>query len=181
MTPPVETRVNGRVADNSATRGDRDDPRDTHMRVYEAVLKYRSVESNLPSSIVDTPQKAADYLRTAFEENPVQEAFYVILLTRRNRALGRQLITLGTLTSTLAAPREVFRAAILGNAAAIIASHLHPSGDPSPSAADIQLTRQLREASKALDIPMLDHVICGTVDGDPLGRGHYSFRESGLL
>jgi DNA repair protein RadC len=151
------------------------------MRVYEAVLKYRAVETNLPSSIVDSPLKAAAYLRSAFEENPVQEAFYVILLTRRNRALGRQLVTLGTLTSTLAAPREVFRAAIIGNAAAIICAHGHPSGDPSPSGADIQLTRQLREASKALDIPLLDHVICGIPEADPLGRGYYSFREAGLL
>lgn len=151
------------------------------MRVYDAILKYKVAETNLPSTIVDTPQKAFDYLKSAFEQYPVQEAFYVILLTRRNRALGRQLITLGTLTSTLAAPREVFRAAIIGNAAAILAGHSHPSGDPSPSAADIQLTRQLREASKAIDIPLLDHVVCGTPEADPLGKGWFSFREAGLL
>jgi len=151
------------------------------MRVYEASIRYKVVEMNLTSSIVDTPRKSQDYLRSAMEEHPVQEGFYVILLTRRNRALGRVLITLGTMTSTLAAPREVFRAAILGNAAAIIVAHNHPSGDPSPSASDIQLTRQLREAAAAIDIPMLDHVICGQADVDPLGKGYYSFREAGLI
>ncbi len=59
--------------------------------------------------------------------------------------------------------------------------HNHPSGDPSPSAADIQLTRQLREAAAAVDIPLLDHVIIGRRGADPLGRGYYSFREAGLL
>jgi hypothetical protein len=56
-----------------------------------------------------------------------------------------------------------------------------PSGDPSPSAADIQLTRQLREAAAAVDIPLLEHVIVGRRGADPLGRGYYSFGEAGLL
>jgi DNA repair protein RadC len=59
--------------------------------------------------------------------------------------------------------------------------HNHPSGDPSPSASDIQLTRQLREAGSIIDIPMLDHVIVGDREADPLARGYYSFREAGLL
>ena len=57
----------------------------------------------------------------------------------------------------------------------------HPSGDPSPSAADIQLTRQLREAAAAVDIPLLDHVIIGRRGADPLGRGYYGFRKAGVL
>jgi len=88
---------------------------------------------------------------------------------------------IGTLTSSLAHPREVFRAAILANAAAIVATHNHPSGDPAPSAADVAVTRQLREAAKALDIDLLDHVICGDAKADPRGLGYYSFREAGVL
>lgn len=121
------------------------------------------------------------YLLSAFDENPVQEHFYAIHLNRRNRPLGRQLITLGTLNSTLVAPREVFRGAILANASALIVAHNHPSGDPSPSAADISVTRRLREASAVMEIELLDHVVVGTIDGDPLGKGYYSFRESGML
>jgi len=111
----------------------------------------------------------------------VQEGFYVILLDRKNHPLGRVLVTLGTLTSSLVHPREVFRPAILASAASVILAHNHPSGDPTPSSADIQVTRQLREASRAVDIEILDHVIVGSQESDPAKVGHYSFRNAGLL
>jgi DNA repair protein RadC len=109
------------------------------------------------------------------------EKFWVLCLNRRNRLLKQVEVSSGTATATLAHPREVFRPAIREAAAAIVCAHNHPSGDPSPSAADIQLTRQLREAASAVDIPLLDHVIIGRRGADPLGRGYYSFREAGLL
>jgi DNA repair protein RadC len=109
------------------------------------------------------------------------EKFWVLCLNRRNRLRKRVEVTSGTATSALAHPREVFRSAIRESAAAVVCAHNHPSGDPSPSAADIQLTRQLREAAAAVDIPLLDHVIIGRRGADPLGRGYYSFREAGLL
>jgi DNA repair protein RadC len=109
------------------------------------------------------------------------ERFWVFCLNRRNRLLRRVEISSGIATSTLAHPREVFRAAMREAAAAVVCAHNHPSGDPAPSAADVQLTRQLREAAGAVDIPMLDHVILGREGADPLGRGYYSFREAGLL
>ena len=109
------------------------------------------------------------------------EKFWVLCLNRRNRLRKRVEVTSGTATAALAHPREVFRSAIREAAAAVVCAHNHPSGDPSPSAADIQLTRQLREAAAAVDIPLLDHVILGRRGADPLGRGYYSFREAGLL
>jgi DNA repair protein RadC len=63
----------------------------------------------------------------------------------------------------------------------VLCVHNHPSGDPAPSAADVQVTRQLREAAKAVDIELLDHVIVGRPASDPAGRGYYSFRESGVI
>ena len=150
------------------------------MQVYEAKLIYNLV--SLGEDIqVNRPDLVQKYLQSAFDENPVVEQFIVILLDRKNHPLGRHIVTTGTLTSSLAHPREVFRAAILGNAAAIICAHNHPSGDPAPSAADVQVTRQLREAAKAVDIDLLDHVICGTVKADPQSKGYYSFREAGIL
>jgi DNA repair protein RadC len=107
--------------------------------------------------------------------------FYVVCLSRKNRPLGRHRVTTGTATAALAHPREVFRVAILANACAVVCVHNHPSGDPSPSAADIQLTRQLREASAVMDIPLLDHLVIGDRDDDPLGVGFYSFRSAGLI
>jgi DNA repair protein RadC len=109
------------------------------------------------------------------------EKFWVLCLNRKNRLLRRVEVTSGTATAALAHPREVFREAIRESATAVICAHNHPSGDPTPSAADLQLTRQLREAAKAVDIDLLDHVVVGRASADPSGRGFYSFREAGLL
>ena len=97
------------------------------MRVYEASLSFNLVQLGNDNK-VDTPAKVVEYLASAFATNPTQEAFWVIMLDRKNRAIGRVMITLGTLTSSLVHPREVFRPAILASAAAIIVSHNHPSG-----------------------------------------------------
>src|ERR1043165_1715992 len=150
------------------------------MRVYEAKLVY-SLVSLGDEMKLDRPDKVVDYLASAYAEHPMQEAFFVIPLDRKNHPLGRIMISLGTVSATLAHPREVFRPAILAGAAAIVNSHNHPSGDPAPSAADHQATRQLREASRTVDIPRLDHVIVGDAAADPLGRGYYSFKQAGLL
>ncbi|MBI3885475.1 MAG: DNA repair protein RadC [Opitutae bacterium] len=109
------------------------------------------------------------------------EKFWVACLNRKNRLLKLVEITSGTATSTLAHPREVFREAIRHGATAIICAHNHPSGDPAPSAADLQLTRQLREAAKAIDLELTDHVILGRPGADPRGLGYYSFRAAGML
>ena len=150
------------------------------MRVYEAKMVYSLVSLGEEVQL-DTPSKVSEYLRSAFDENPLQEAFYCVYLDRKNHPLGRHLITLGTATGTLVSPKEVFRGAIIAGAVAMVVAHNHPSGDPAPSSADIQATRSLREASRILDIQMLDHVICGDTNADPQGRGFYSFREAGHL
>ena len=150
------------------------------MRVFECKLTYSLVSLGEEVQL-NRPDKVADYLRSAFDENPMQEAFYCVYLDRKNHPLGRHLITLGTADSTLVSCREVFRGAIIAGCCALIVAHNHPSGDPAPSAADMHVTRKLREAAKILEIELLDHVIVGDVKADPLGRGTFSFRESGLL
>src|SRR4051812_22730816 len=150
------------------------------MRVYEAKIVYSLI--SLGDEVkLDSPPKVTEYLRSAFEENPLQEAFYCVYLDRKNHPLGRHLVSLGTATSTLSAPREVFRGAILAGATALIVAHNHPSRDPAPSSADLQVTRQLREASKIIDIELLDHVIIGDQKADPNGLGYYSMREHGVV
>lgn len=109
------------------------------------------------------------------------EKFWVLCLNRKNRLLKQVEISSGTATATLAHPREVFRAAIREAASAVVCAHSHPSGDPAPSAPDVHITRILREASKAVDIELIDHVILGRPDADPLGKGYYSFREAALI
>ena len=109
------------------------------------------------------------------------EKFWVLCLNRKNRLIKRVEVTSGTATAALAHPREVFRTAIRESAAAVVCVHNHPSGDPAPSAPDLHVTRQLREAAKAVEISLLDHVIVGRSGSDPLGCGYYSFREGGFL
>jgi DNA repair protein RadC len=109
------------------------------------------------------------------------EKFWVLCLNRKNRLIRRVEVTSGTAGSTLVHPREVYREAIREGASAVVCVHNHPSGDPAPSAADIRVTRQLREAAQTVEIDLLDHVIIGTRSADPVGLGHYSFRAAGLL
>lgn len=130
--------------------------------------------------LLNRPELVRDHLEAHFTGLPV-EKFWVLCLNRKNRLLKRVELTTGTATSSLAHPREVFREAIRQSAAAVICAHNHPSGDPAPSAADVQLTRQLREAARAVDIDLLDHVVLGQPGSDPRGLGFYSFREAGVL
>ncbi|PTY03667.1 DNA repair protein RadC [Opitutaceae bacterium EW11] len=150
------------------------------MRVYEASISYKIVQLGEVAK-VDTPERVTEYLRSGMDEHAAVESFWVIALDRKNKPIARSMVTLGTATSSLVHPREVFRYALLQSAAAIIVAHNHPSGDPSPSAADIQVTRQLREAAKTVCIDLLDHVIVGNKEDDPSGNGFYSFRSAGLL
>ena len=87
------------------------------------------------------------------------EKFWALCLNRKNRLLKLVEITSGTATAALAHPREVFRAAIRESACAVVCAHNHPSGDPSPSTADVEITRLLRDAARTVEIPLLDHVI----------------------
>lgn len=102
------------------------------------------------------------------------EEFHVLALGSQSQLLADLLITRGILNSSLVHPREVFRAAIAEAAAGIIVVHNHPSGDPTPSADDRAVTRQLVDAGRLLDLPLYDHVVIG-------GGRYVSFAEAGLL
>ena len=99
-----------------------------------------------------------------------------MLLDRKNTGIGINTVAVGSLTAAVVHPREVFKPALLANAAAILCAHNHPSGDPQPSAEDRALTTRLVEAGKLLGIQMLDHVIVG--DGT---ETYYSFADAGTL
>lgn len=104
-----------------------------------------------------------------------KEHFAVMSLSTKNHILALNDISIGTLNGSMVHPREVFEEAILHHASAIILIHNHPSGDPSPSREDINVTQRLVKAGKIMDIPVLDHVILGSC-------GNYvSMKEKGLL
>ena len=102
------------------------------------------------------------------------EEFHVLALDSQSGVLRDLLVTRGILNSSLVHPREVFRGAIAEAAAGIIVVHNHPSGDPTPSADDRAVTRQLVEAGRVLDVPVYDHVVVGA-------NRYLSFAEAGLL
>ncbi len=130
--------------------------------------------------VLGDPKKIAEFMRPQTLSLSV-EKFFVLSLNRRNRLIRCHEVTSGTAGSTLVHPREVFRQAIADSASAIVCVHNHPSGDPEPSAADVRVTRTLREAAQTVDIALLDHVIVGTTNADPMALGHYSFRDAGVL
>ena len=110
-----------------------------------------------------------------------EEAFWVLMLDVKNRMLRQPVeVTKGLLDASLVHPREVFREAIRSTSAAVVLVHNHPSGDPTPSAEDVRITKQLVDAGRIVDIHVLDHVILGQADsqGSP---GYFSLSESGLV
>ena len=102
------------------------------------------------------------------------ERFIALALSTKNHVIAVLPVSSGSLNASIVHPRELFQRAILSNCASLILAHNHPSGDPTPSPEDIQLTRKLVEAGQLLDIPVLDNVILG------YGR-YFSFKERGLI
>ncbi len=144
-------------------------------------LARRLLLSSIPASpSVRTPEEAASLLRHEAQSSDV-ESFWVLLLDRKYRLRRPPIrISRGILDASLVHPREVFKEAIRSSSAALVLAHNHPSGDPTPSAEDIRITRQLVEAGKVVDIEVLDHVILGRRHGTD-GRDFLSLRESGLI
>ncbi|MBQ2135025.1 MAG: DNA repair protein RadC [Phascolarctobacterium sp.] len=116
------------------------------------------------------PQDVADFLMPRLRY-AAKEQFVVILLNNKNKVIGTEVVSEGSLSSSIVHPREVYAPAILHHAAAIMVAHNHPSGDPEPSTEDEEVTRLLSRSGKVLGIPMIDHVIIG--DGN-----YYSFLEN---
>jgi len=122
---------------------------------------------------LNTPRQLASYLLPQHGSRPVEQ-FGIVLLDTKHRLLQIKLVSTGSLDSTVAHPREVFREAIAGRAAAIVLFHNHPSGDPHPSGDDVALTAQLVDAGQVVGIDVLDHLILAD-------QRYYSFMEAGLL
>jgi DNA repair protein RadC len=107
------------------------------------------------------------------------EAMRVILLDTRYRLIRVEEISTGSVNESIAHPREIFRPALIASAYAVIVVHNHPSGDPSPSQADHNLTRRLAEAAELMQIKLLDHIIIGAHGAN--SSGYFSFKEAGVL
>ena len=152
------------------------------MIIHEPSVSY--IRKNVPTKVMDDAEKSAEAFRNHAMENkhdPSLEYFTIALLNRKNNVLAIKTIAMGGITSCVADIRIIFKECFLHNATALIVSHSHPSGDPTPSSADTNMTRKIREAAQLLEITFLDHIVMGEKENDPTGLGYYSYRAAGLI
>jgi DNA repair protein RadC len=147
-------------------------PKKAGVPIYRVVLvkegKLPTYESRIRSSA-----NAYNVLREYLADTD-REIFCVLCLDRKNGVIGLNTVSIGSLTTSVVHPREVFKPAILSNSSSVLLSHNHPSGCPLPSQEDRALTTRLVQAGKLLGIEVLDHIIIG--DGK-----YFSFADEGLL
>ena len=148
-------------------------------RVGEATLSQFGAVQRL----MDAPEVAFRFWQEVVADDPCHEPekehLVAVFLNTKLRLIGYHVVSVGSLNEAIAHPREIFRAAILAGAYAIVLMHNHPSGDPSPSNADRQMTRRVSEAGEIINIQLTDHVIVGTAE--PSRQPFFSFRKAGLL
>ena len=144
-------------------------------QVVAALELGRRTLAHAPSARIQlrTPRDAAAYLLPAFGSRPVEQ-FGVVLLDTKHRVLRTTVVAVGTLNATVVQPRDVFREAMLGSAAAVVVFHNHPSGDPAPSPDDVALTRRLAAAGTLIGVEVIDHLILGDAR-------YYSLKERGEI
>ena len=165
---------------HDATRHAVGEPTTDRLPVYRVpiyrVALIREAARTIPAPRLRSSQHAAALLRQYLGAVD-REHFVVVLLDRKNAPIGINTVSIGSLTASIVQMREVFKPAILANAAALISCHNHPSsGDPTPSREERAVTQRLVEAGKLLDIPVLDHLILG--DGT---TAYFSFADQELL
>ncbi|HVU08183.1 MAG TPA: DNA repair protein RadC [Verrucomicrobiae bacterium] len=164
------------VADLQKVKGIGRDKAVTLVAAF-ALARKMAVELQFESPVLDNPENVVALLRA---NNLVKnvETLQVLLLNSRHKLIRVDEITDGTIDTLLVHPREVFKSAIAANAAAIVLAHNHPSGDPSPSEADIKATRDLIRAGQLLKIEVLDHIIIGRATPER-AKDYSSLRELG--
>ncbi len=143
-----------------------------YIPIYQVTLvRDGSVKTN--DKNLTTPRQAFEILKDYFGDTD-REHFVIILLNTKNKIIGINTVSIGSLSASIVHPRELFKSAMLCNAASVVLSHNHPSGDPAPSQEDLEITRRLIDAGKVLGIDIRDHIIVG----DDI---FFSFREKGLI
>lgn len=139
----------------------------TLKMVKEASFLYGQRQINSPSD--------ADSLMREFMADADREQFCVACLNTKNEPTCISTVSIGTLNSSLVHPREIFKVALMANANSILLFHNHPSGNPTPSKEDLEVTKRLYEAGQVMGIEVMDHIIIGSYN-------HYvSLKERGLL
>jgi DNA repair protein RadC len=140
------------------------------LELARRASSWSAVERPLVSTPEDVVALCAPQLRGLDREH-----FWALILSTKNRLLRMVEVSVGSLNASIVHPRELFKEAVRMSAASIVVVHNHPSGDPTPSGADLQLTRRLAKAGEVLGIELLDHIVIGD------GGAHTSLRHMGVL
>lgn len=146
---------------------------------HQAFLDLYRMSSNLKARnpVINSPDTAAAFFRSVMDQVHDKEAFVVAFLNTKNRVIDHEVVSLGTINSSIVHPREVFRNAIINKANSVILCHNHPSGDVTPSSEDLNTTKRLQETGVLLGIQVLDHLIINGINQQEV----FSFQEHGVL
>jgi DNA repair protein RadC len=145
------------------------------LRVSEIEISYHPViKPSERISVTSSADAEKVFRRIWCKPIELRECFYAMFLNRYNKVLGYYLISVGGITGTIVDPRSIFQTALKANACSIILGHNHPSGNPTPSDADSNITRKIKEAGDILEIKLLDHIIL-------LPEGYTSMTDEGML
>lgn len=156
----------------------------TRTMKHYGEVKIVTLRETPPGEVLDEPEKVVAYYRRHVmplpEYRPEQEQLHVIMLNTRRRCIGHTLVALGTLSDVTVHAREIFRAAIVAAAHAVVLVHNHPSGDPTPSTEDVRVTRKIQQAGAVLAIEVCDHLVISSAHRT--GRKAWrSMRELGQM
>lgn len=150
------------------------------MKIFEASLVYKLIEEKALVSAT-SPEEIAQIMESDFLARPHQESFFLLLMNRKFKVMQKHLHTIGTSNTSLVSIAALMKVVLISGCEAFVICHNHPSGNPTPSNADIEVTRGIKQAAQILDLEFVDHVICGDKTEDPEKRGYYSLREAGIL
>ena len=163
MNADLSTLIQAGLTENTATA----------LKVIEAAARRLAKTELMDRPVINSWERLVDYCRVNLAHLP-RERLHVLFLDRKNAVIAGETQGVGTVDHAPIYPREVARRALELNASAVVLVHNHPSGDPAPSAADIEATRKVAEALKAIGVTLHDHLIVGRT-------GHSSLRNAGLM
>jgi len=149
---------------------------------YEPVIEYKKrVVESVELNCSDSSYSHLSKFYASVEESFYKEVLVLVGLNSRNKVKFTKVISIGTDRQCLVSVRDILKECLIFNCSAFIIAHNHPSGDPTPSAADLSITRKIKEASQIMDISFADHMIIGEKTNDPTGVGYYSMRSAGHI
>ena len=163
------------LVDNAAQLLATQDKREKNQAILDLYRMSSAINHQKP--IINSPEKASAFFHSIMDKIHDKEAFVVAFLNTKNRVIDHEVVSVGTINSSIVHPREVFRNAIINKANSVILCHNHPSGDLNPSKEDISITQRLKDTGNLLGIQVVDHLIINGINQ----HEHYSFKAQGIL